>query len=693
MPPQPRILINDMAGTRTTTMLAQARRRLKKLRQALRYHEHRYYVLNQPEIGDTEYDLLYRELVDLETAFPGLVTPDSPSQRVAGAPADEFAVVEHRVPMLSLGNVFNGEELQAWYGRVCRLLERDAVTLICEPKIDGLAIALQYRNGVFAQGATRGDGQRGEDVTLNLRTIRSIPLALPAGAPPAFEVRGEVYLSNSEFERLNIQRTEAGESLYMNPRNTAAGSLRQLDPRITAQRRLDWFAYQLGWVEGAALPAASQSETLAWLRDLGFPTNPYVERFDEIERAAAFCVSWVERRSDLDYAIDGVVVKVDEFALQRQLGEVGREPRWATAYKFPAEQAVTRLRRIQVSVGRTGVLTPFAMLEPVLVGGVMVGAATLHNETQVRLKDVREGDYVIVQRAGEVIPEVVGPILSRREGDPPQFVMPATCPVCATEVVRDPAQAAYYCPNRSCPAQIARLVEHYTSRAGMDIEGFGEKLSQTLVSLGFITTLADIYELPRRREELVAIKGIGAKRLATLFAEIEASKRQPLRRLLVALGIRHVGEETAAAVARHFGSMSALRAASIEEIEAVPDVGPIVAAAVHAYLHDAQHAAMLDRLAAAGVRMDEAVTARGGPLEGDIVVATGSLSRWTRSQIEGLIKSLGGRVGASVSKQTTLVLAGEGGGRKREDAERLGTPVVDETEFVALLRERGWEGS
>ena len=677
----------------STRTRAQASERLAELRATLRRHEHLYYVLNQPEIGDTEYDQLYRELVELEAAFPDLVTPDSPSQRVAGTPAEGFAVVEHRIPMLSLGNVFDGEELLAWYERVCRLLERTSVSLVCEPKIDGLAIALQYRQRRFTQGATRGDGQRGEDVTLNLRTIRSIPLVLPDGAPPALEVRGEVYLSNSEFERLNIQRAEAGEPLYMNPRNTAAGSLRQLDPRITARRRLDWFAYQLGWVEGADLPAGSQSAMLDWLREQGFPTNPYVERFEDIQPAATFCASWVERRSALDYAIDGVVVKVDEFALQRRLGEVGREPRWATAYKFPAEQAVTKLNRIQVSVGRTGVLTPFAMLEPVLVGGVMVGTATLHNEAQVHLKDVREGDFVIVQRAGEVIPEIVGPVLSRREGNPPRFEMPATCPVCDAEVVRDPAQAASYCPNRSCPAQLARLVEHYASRGAMDIEGMGEKLAHTMVALGYIHSLADIYDLSSRREELLQLKGLGAKTLDRLFHQIEASKRQPLRRLLVALGIRHVGEETATALARHFGHLDALRSAMIEEIEAVPDVGPIVAAAVHAYLHDDQNEHMLDRLAAAGVRMDEERAARGGPLDGEVVVTTGSLHRWTRSEIEALIKSLGGRVGSSVGKQTTLVLAGEGGGRKHDDALRLGTPIVDEEEFVALLQNRGWEGT
>ena len=674
--------------------LERARERVDELRSQVRHHDHRYYVLDSPEIGDSEYDRLFRELVELEAAHPELVSAESPTQRVAGEAAEGFGNVEHREPMLSLGNVFDGDELSAWHARVGRLLEREQFAMVCEPKIDGVAISLVYRGGRFAQGSTRGDGLRGEDITQNLRTVRSLPLVVrSAHAPPAFEVRGEVYMSRAEFERLNAERAEAGEQLYMNPRNTAAGSLRQLDATVTAARRLDCFAYQLGWVDGERA-ARSQWEALHWMSEAGFPTNPHTGRFERIEEVAEFCASWVERRDSLPYDIDGVVVKVDDFALQRQLGVAGREPRWATAYKFPAEQAVTRLKRIDVSVGRTGVLTPFAALEPVFVGGVTVSMATLHNEEQVRVKDIRAGDDVIVQRAGDVIPQVVGPVLSRRKNGGRgmrRFRMPERCPACGTPVEKDAEQAAYRCPNRNCPAQLSGLVEHYTSRGALDIEGFGEKLAGRLVSLGLIASLSDVYDLPQRREQLLEEKGIGEKTLDSLFANIETSKGQPLRRLLIGLGMRHVGGETATALAMHFGSMQALRLASLEEIEAIGGLGPIVAQAVHDYLRDGEHAALIDRLAAAGVRMDEDVTARGGPLDGLTFAVTGALDRWSRNEVEELIKRLGGRVTGSVSKQTSYLLAGEGGGQKRAKAQEAGTAVLDEAQFLALMRERGWD--
>lgn len=674
-----------------------ARLRAEELRTLLHHHDYQYYVLAQPEIGDGEYDSLLRELRAIEAEHPDLITPDSPTQRVSGSPAVEFATVEHREPMLSLANVFDADELRAWHQRVARLLERDDFALVCEPKIDGLAIALTYTSGRFTVGATRGDGRHGEDITANLRTIRSVPLILsvdPARAdapvPSAFEVRGEVYMSRAEFARLNAERAVSGEQQYMNPRNTAAGSLRQLDPSVTAARRLDWFAYQVGWSEGWA--PASQTAALEWMHAMGFPTNPHVQRFQSIEAVAAFCGEWAHRREALEYAIDGVVVKVDEFDAQRQLGSVGREPRWAVAYKFPAEQAVTRLLAIDVSVGRTGVLTPFAVLDPVFVGGATVSMATLHNEDQVHLKDVRVGDFVIVQRAGDVIPEVVGPVLSRRAGDLPVFAMPRTCPACNEPTSRDPDRAAWYCTNRRCPAQLARLLEHFASRGGMDIEGLGETLSARLVDLGFVTTLADVYRLPERREELLAQPRIGAKTLDALFEHIEASKRRPLRRLLVALGIRHVGEETAAALATRFGDMAALRRATEDDLNAIDDVGAVVAASVYAYLHDPEHEALLNDLAQLGVRQDDDVQARGGPLDGIAFVVTGSLSRWSRNEVETLIKSLGGRIGSAVTKHTSYLLAGEGGGQKRGRAEALGTSILEEDDFLALLREHGWDG-
>ena len=684
-----------MTTTEAQRDLEAARLQVEELRSRVRYHEHRYHVLDDPEISDSEYDALYRELVDFEARFPELITPESPTQRIGGGVAEGFAVVEHREPMLSLGNVFDGEELRSWHARVQRLLEVEEVALVCEPKIDGLAISLVYREGALAVGATRGDGLRGEDITANLRTIRSIPLSVQVeDEPPAFEVRGEVYMSRAEFERLNAERAAAGESLYMNPRNTAAGSLRQLDPAVTAQRGLELFVYQRGWTEGAD-PPPSQWDALAWMRDAGFPTNPHVQRFDEIAAAAAFCEEWVHRRDELPYAIDGVVVKVDLLSYQRQLGIVGREPRWATAYKFPAEQAITRLRRIEVSVGRTGVLTPFAVLEPVIVGGARVRIATLHNADQIKAKGLRIGDDVIVQRAGDVIPEVVGPVLSRREGrehELKRFRMPRRCPICKTPVVKDPNGPAYYCPNLRCPPRVARTVEHFASRGAMDIEGFGEQLAARLTELGLVSGVADIYALPERREELLQLDGIGEKTLDNLFAQIEASRQRPLRRLLVGLSIRHVGDETARDIAVHFGDMAQLRAAVVEEIEAIDGVGPVVAQALHDFLRAPANAEEIDRLAAAGVRMDDEVSARGGPLEGDVVVVTGALERWSRNEVEGLIKELGGRITGALSKKTSYLLAGESGGSKRTRAEELETEILSEDEFLARLRERGWEG-
>ena len=672
-----------------------ARERVETLRAQIRHHDHRYHVLQQPEIGDSQYDELMRELRSVEDRYPELITPESPSQRVSGEPSESFPEHQHRQPMLSLGNVFGEEELGSWHARVSRLLERDDFAFVCEPKIDGLAISLIFEGGRFALGATRGDGLRGEGITTNLRTIRSLPLVLNGEHAAAFEVRGEVYLSKSEFERLNRERAAAGEQLYMNPRNTAAGSLRQLDSKITASRKLDLFVYQLGWDERTERTegASSQWGALEQLRDAGFPVNPHARRLESVQEVAAFCLEWERRRDELDYEIDGVVIKVDEFALQRELGVVGREPRWATAWKFPAEQAVTRLLKIQVSVGRTGVLTPFAVLEPVIVGGVTVRMATLHNADHVAELDIRAGDDVIVQRAGDVIPQVVGPVLSRRKGRRlRRFKMPTTCPVSGDPVVHDPDEAAYYCPNIDCPVQVARTLEHYTSRGALDIEGFGEQRARQLVDLGFVETLSDLYGLPAHREALLALDGIGEKTLDMLFGGIEASKEEPLSRLLIGLGIRHVGGETARALARYFGHAKRLRGATVEEIEAIDGIGPIVAEAVHAYLQSERGSALLDRLAAAGVRMDEGSPAVGGILDGQTIVVTGSLDRWPRNQAEDLIKTLGGRATAGVSKKTSFLLAGAGGGSKRAKAEELEVEVIDEATFVERLRALGWEG-
>lgn len=668
--------------------LETARERVEELRGLIRYHDHRYHTLSEPEIGDSQYDALRVELIDLESTFPELITPDSPTQRVAGEPSVEFDSVEHREPMLSLSNVFGREELLKWKERVMRLLEHDDFGFVCEPKIDGLAISLIYEGGRFVLGMTRGDGFRGENITPNLRTIRAIPLRVVTNdAPPAMEVRGEVYLSKEEFASLNAGRATAGEQLYINPRNTAAGSLRQLAPSVTASRNLDFFVYQLGWLDGRPLPE-THSAAMAWLGTAGFPTNPLTERFDRIEDVATFCEQWEGRRDDLPYEIDGVVIKIDSLGLQRQLGTVGRDPRWATAWKFPAEQAVTYLKEIAVSVGRTGVLTPFAVLEPVFVGGAMVGMATLHNLAHIQELDIRPKDDVIVQRAGDVIPQVVGPVLSRRKGRRlRRFKMPERCPVCDAPVYHDPDQAAYYCTNSSCPVQMARTLEHFTGRGALDIEGFGETLSARLVELEFLKSLSDLYALPDRREELLKLDRIGEKTLDRLFANLEASKQQPLHRLLIGLSIRHVGGETARALALNFGTMDALRGASVEEIAEIDGIGPIVAKAVHEYFANDENQALVDRLAAAGTRMDEEVSARGGPFEGMSIVATGSLTRWSRNEIEDLMKRLGGRFSGAVSKNTAFVLTGDGSGSKRDKAETLGVEILNEDEFVARYQE------
>ena len=687
----------------TRQQLEAARDRAEMLRSRIRYHDYRYYVLGEPEVGDSAYDALLRELRELEERHPQLNTPDSPTQRVSGAPQQPFGVIEHPTPMLSLGNAFNAADLAAWHQRVLRELDAERVAMICEPKIDGLAISLLYEERRFVRGATRGDGLRGEDVTANLRTLSEFeipPTVRPGGssaAPEAigtsaFEVRGEVYLTRDEFERLNLERARAGQQLYMNARNTTAGSLRQLDPAVTAARRLRFFAYQVNRI-GAGPAPASQWEALASLKRLGFRTDENVTtRFDSIDDVTAFCAEWEGRRDELPYEIDGIVVKVDEIALQRQLGAVGREPRWAIAYKFPAEQAVTRLREIEVSVGRTGVLTPFAVLEPVVVGGATVSKATLHNEAHVHDLDIRIGDDIIVQRAGDVIPQVVGPVLSRRRGRRGlrPFGMPTHCPSCGSPAARDEGDAGLYCVNRDCPAQFTRLVEHYASRRGMDIEGLGEQLSRQLVEHGLIGSLSDIYTLAARRELLLELERMGEKRLDNLLARIDASTTLPLRRLLVALGIRHVGDETATALAVHFGEMAALQEASRDELQEIEGIGPIVSRSLVDYLGDPGNRALIARLRAAGVRMNDDVSARGGPLEGETIVVTGALDRWSRNEVETLVKELGGQVGSAVTRNTTLVVAGGGGGAKRARAEELGTPIRDEASFLALLAERGW---
>jgi DNA ligase (NAD+) len=661
--------------------------RIRTLREQLNLHNHRYYVLDSPLIADAEYDALLRELRSLEEAHPELVTPDSPTQRVGAAPSPEFREVVHPQPMLSLANAFDDEELAAWHRRAAGLLETDAFSLVCEPKIDGLAVALIYERGHLVQAATRGDGTRGEDVTANVRTIASVPLVLqhPERAPERFEVRGEVYFPRSAFARLNEQRALRGESLFANPRNAAAGSLRQLDPRITASRGLAVWLYQLGWAEGAPTPD-THWETLEWLRELGLRVNPEIERVPSLDGAQVYHGRWEERRFQVDYQTDGVVVKIDRRDYQRHLGFVGREPRWAIAYKFPAEQATTRLEDIRINVGRTGALNPYAVLEPVNLGGVTISRASLHNEDDIRRKDIRIGDVVIVERAGEVIPQVVGPVADRRTGNERPFAMPADCPACGTPVVREEGEAAHRCINAACPAQRFERVRHFASGAGMDIDGLGEKLVAALLEAGLVADAHDLYHLTQ--EQLEGLERMGPKSAANLVAAIAASRERPLAAVIAALGVRHVGAETADLLARRFGSLAALMEAGADDLAQVPGIGPIVAQAIADHFANEGNRRIVAELAAAGVRVEEAQrsgeAAGPQPFAGLRFVVTGRLEGFTRSGAEAFIKERGGAVAGSVSKKTDYVVVGEEPGSKRDDAERLGITIISEQELMAL---------
>jgi DNA ligase (NAD+) len=667
--------------------LQEAKLRAEELRSQINYHDYRYFVLDSPEISDAEYDALMRELRDIEEGHPELITPESPTQRIGGQPIEAFGVVEHRQPLLSLANAFNEEELRNWHRRATAIAERSDFAMVCEPKIDGLAVALIYEEGSFVQGATRGDGLRGENVTSNLRTIRSIPLSLDRETPRRFEVRGEVYMTKEGFERLNQERGDKGLQLFASPRNSAAGSLRQLDPAITATRPLDVFVYQVGWSEGGA-PPTSHWETLEWLKSLRFPVNPHARRFTDLNSVLDHIRSWEERREALPYEIDGIVVKVDDLGLQRAMGFVGREPRWAVAYKYPATQATTKLLRIDVNVGRTGSLNPFAVLEPVVVAHATVKLATLHNEQDIRRKDIRIGDTVIVQRAGEVIPQVVGPVLSLRTGEEKAFQMPKQCPACGTPVIRPDNEVMSYCPNRACPAQIFRLLTHFSGRGAMDIEGLGEALADQLLRSGLVQDLADVFYLTR--EQLLGLERMGEKSAQKLLDNVDASKTRPLSRILFALGIRHVGSEVAQLLADHFGSIDALAEASVDDLSSIPTIGRRIAESVYEYFHDETNLALIEKMKAAGVRMvGEAPAARGGPLSGLTFVVTGSLDRWTRNEIESHIKRLGGHVASSVSKKTDYLVTGENPGSKLTKAEEYGTKVLDENGFLALIEQQG----
>jgi DNA ligase (NAD+) len=660
----------------------EARRRIEELRREIEYHNYRYYVLDAPVISDAEFDRLVAELVALEQAFPEFITPNSPTQRVGGAPREGFATVRHRLPMLSLANAFEPGELRDFDRRVRAALPGEQVAYVVEPKIDGLAVSLTYENGEFVQGATRGDGETGEDITPNLRTVRSLPLRLLKDAPPLVEVRGEAYMPKEAFAQLNERREEAGEPPFANPRNAAAGSLRQLDPRVTAHRKLDIFVYGLGYSEGLAL--TSHHAVLEWLAAQGFKVNPHYRLFPDIEAVIAYCLSWQEKRFDLPYQIDGMVVKVDDLAQQERLGATLKSPRWAVAYKFPPEEAVTRLREIVVSVGRTGVLTPTAVFDPVHLAGTTVSRATLHNEDLIREKDIRVGDYIVVHKAGDVIPEVVRSLPERRTGGEQVFRMPARCPVCGAKTIREEGEVAIRCPNISCPARLKESILHFASRNAMDIRGLGRALVEQLVEKGLVRNVADLYRL--KAEDLVRLERMGPKSAANLLREIEASKKRDLGRLIFALGIRHIGERAGKVLAAHFGSLARLMAATAEELTAIPEIGPKMAASLRTFFSEPRNRQVVEALVSAGVNaVAQTATPGGGPLAGKVFVLTGALKGYTREEATARIEALGGRVASSVSRRTDYVVAGENPGSKFEKARELGIRILNEDEFNRLL--------
>jgi DNA ligase (NAD+) len=677
-PPEPSSGRGDDVGTRA-----------EELRRQLEYHEHRYYVLDDPEISDPEYDALLSELRDIEAEHPELLTPDSPTQRVGGQPLDKFEEVPHLQPMLSLGNARNEEELAAWVVRSERYLARQGVKMgdvrfVTEPKIDGLAISLVYEDGVLVRGATRGNGEVGEEVTQNLRTIGAIPLRVD-DAPPLLEVRGEIYMPLSAFARLNEQRAAAGEPTFMNPRNSAAGSIRQLDPALAASRPLSVWTYGIGEVDG--LEFDTHHEWLEWLRDHGFRVNPDVEVHDTVDEVVAACNAWQERRDRLDFEIDGVVVKVDDLDLQRQLGVVGREPRGAVAWKFPPTTATTTLKQVSWNVGRTGHMVPFAVLEPVQVSGVIVKLATLHNEEDLLRKDVRDGDEVIVMRAGDVIPQVVSPTsrAQRSKSRQPPPSAPERCPACNTPTIKPEGGVWTICPNRAgCPGQVFQAVKHFVG--AMDIDGLGEENVRRFLSEELIRDSADLYELTPER--LAALEGFGEISARNLVESLEASKQQPFERVLYGLGIPGVGYVNARNLARNLRSMDVLLDATEDQLVEVEGIGPIMARTIAETLAEQRTRELIDRFREHGLKMEEEGPAAPveGPLAGKTLVLTGTLPNLTREDAAQRIEAAGGKVTGSVSKKTDYVVAGADPGSKLTKAQEIGTEILDEDGLLALLR-------
>lgn len=667
--------------------------RIEQLRDEIRYHDYQYYVLDNPDIPDVEYDRLMQELQQLERDNPSLVTPDSPTQRIGGKPLDGFAEVRHAIPMLSLGNAFSEDDVRDFDRRAREKLETgDTIDYFCEPKLDGLAISLRYENGKLVQAATRGDGQVGEDVTQNARTIPSIPLKLTGkNIPDVVEVRGEVFMSHAGFEKLNARARERGDKLFVNPRNAAAGSLRQLDPQLTAERPLEIYCYGVGEVTEGVLPGR-QGDILEQLKTWGMRINPESRRVQGLQGCLDYYADMQQRRDALDYDIDGVVYKVDRLDQQRELGFVARAPRWAIAHKFPAQEETTVLRDVDFQVGRTGALTPVARLEPVFVGGVTVSNATLHNMDEIARLGVKIGDTVIVRRAGDVIPDVVKVVESRRPKNARNIRLPKTCPVCDSDVVREEGEAAARCTGGLvCAAQRKEALKHFASRKALDIEGLGDRLVEQLVDAGLLHSPAEIFTLGEHRDTLVEWEGLGEKSVDKLLVAIDKSKATTLPRFLFSLGIREVGEATSLQLAQHFGSLDALMAADAERLQQVPDVGPKVAQRIVDFFHEEHNRDVISGLRDNGVHWDDMEGVADGPkpLDGKTVVLTGSLESMTRDEAKARLQALGAKVTGSVSKKTDYVVAGEAAGSKLDKAEALGVTVLDEKGLEELLKAEG----
>jgi DNA ligase (NAD+) len=659
---------------------AAAKKRLKELRESIDYHSYRYHALDDPEIADAEYDALMAELIEIEAAYPDLVVPDSPTQRVGAPPSDLFAPVEHRSSMMSLDNCFSLEELQAWGKRVERGIGA-ADAFVTELKMDGVAVNLIYEDGKLVKGATRGDGRVGEDITANLKTIQAVPLKLRGKAPGILEVRGEVYMRTDDFEKLNRSLEEHGLKAFANPRNSSAGSLRQKDPKVTAQRKLSLVCHGVGYVEGTRF--LSHWESLEAIREWGLRTNPENRRVETLDDVHAFCTHWQEHRHDVPYEIDGCVVKVDPIAQQEELGYTAKAPRWAIAYKFPPEERTTVLNKIEVHTGRTGAVTPFAQLEPVFVGGVTITTATLHNEDEVARKDVRPGDTVIIRRAGDVIPEVVGPVLTKRPKGTRRWPFPTKCPSCRAELVRNEGESVTRCVNVDCPSQRIEKIFHFAGRGGMDIEGLGYQTVMAMIERGFLQDFGDVYFLTR--EQVGELEGFGEKSIDNLMTAIEKSRTRDLGNVIAALGIPMVGSTVAQLLAREVRSLEKLEEMSAEELEAIEGIGPIMASAIASFFAEPRNREIIQKLRDGGVTPVPPPQAKEGPLTGKTFVITGSLEKFSRSEAQNAIEDRGGKVASSVSKKTDYVVLGENPGSKYDKAVQLGIEILDEAGLEKIL--------